>query len=258
MGNHMQTKLKDLTLDEFTTILYEESTVLNAAKRIGVDRNSIYQFLKRNGIKDTKDYLKNIRFNTRFFKDIDTEEKAYWLGFLYADGCVFSSKNRISLGIHIKDFDHLEKLKKSLMSNGNILIHENVCVLNHHSNEMVNDLKRHGCGDRKSLQLKFPTMKSLLIKHFIRGYVDGDGCITNNCNGKVRLNILGTEDLLNSIQHIFNEQLDIPMRKLQTPSNIHSLEYNGNIQATKILKWLYDDATLFLERKYEKYKSFII
>nr|DAG90196.1 MAG TPA: endonuclease [Crassvirales sp.] len=53
-------------------------------------------------------------FNRDFFSVIDTEEKAYWLGFLYADGFISASGNTVGLSISLKDIDHLKKYNNAL------------------------------------------------------------------------------------------------------------------------------------------------
>ena len=60
---------------------------------------------------------KNVLYN---FEKIDTEEKAYWLGFLYADGSVGSKDDRIELGLAEKDFHHIEKFRDFIGINNKI------------------------------------------------------------------------------------------------------------------------------------------
>lgn len=58
----------------------------------------------------------------RFFKTIDTEEKAYWLGFLYADGSVSKDLKAVTLELNIKDIDHIRKFKRAINSTHKITI----------------------------------------------------------------------------------------------------------------------------------------
>ena len=110
------------------------------------------------------------------------------MGFLYADGNISSTGNRLEIHLAIKDLGHLEKFRKFLKleteirsgidSKGYEFCH--LSIRNKHLWETLNDL---GCVPNKSLILKFPRFSIFkgnvqeLILHFIRGYVDGDGCL---------------------------------------------------------------------------------
>ena len=113
------------------------------------------------------------------FETIDTEEKAYWLGFLYADGYI-SKYNQIEVSLSPEDKEHLIKLKLFVNTNTNIIEDEHRCRLLFCSKEMVADLAKLGCVNNKSLILTFPTEEQVpntFLRHFLRGYVDGDGCL---------------------------------------------------------------------------------
>ena len=118
------------------------------------------------------------------FEKIDSEEKAYWLGFLYADGYISFSENKIELSLAEKDVHHIEKFRDFLGINNRICYRPSVKAyrLSFRSDKCKQDLINQGCTPRKSLTLKFPTSKQVpyeLIRHFIRGYFDGDGWFSN-------------------------------------------------------------------------------
>lgn len=94
-----------------------------------------------------------------------------------------------------------------------------------------------------------------LIPHFIRGYFDGDGCITSS-KSNIKWSILGTSNFLSSIQDIMVEKLQLNKTKIYKAKNIYSLEYKGRKQIKTIKEWLYNDATIFLERKYNKFLNY--
>lgn len=141
-----------------------------------------------------------LKFNEYIFDSIDTEEKAYWLGFIFADGCISSfdseGKNRHTVELSLKESDkeHLDKFNKFVehedinhvkinkakcTNNGVICNRCRWSVRNKHLWEILNS---YGCTPKKSLILKFPSLSIFkdysLIKHFIRGYWDGDGCLS--------------------------------------------------------------------------------
>ena len=138
---------------------------------------------------------KNVLTN---FEIIDTEEKAYWLGFLYADGSVGSKEDKIELGLAEKDLKHIEKFRDFMNITNKISYRESTRSyrISFRSSKCKQDLINKGCIPKKSLILEFPNEKQVpnnLIKHFIRGYFDGDGSIAKNKN-KVRATIISTED----------------------------------------------------------------
>lgn len=124
-----------------------------------------------------------------FFHHIDSEEKAYWLGFMYADGYVTGSVMGVKL--HIKDIDHLQKFREDIQSQHTIgtyvmksgFANANgtpYCSLTIKDKQLVQDLNDCGVTYNKSKTLVFPTedvVPSHLIHHFIRGYFDGDGSV---------------------------------------------------------------------------------
>jgi intein/homing endonuclease len=156
---------------------------------------TIYKILKRNG----REHLipnKKYQVNENYFEKIDNEEKAYWLGFLYADGNVRLINGRsgqLKLKLKQSDKKHIEKFNECLNSNypindGMEIVKSNdreykchFSVVNIYNTKLVKDLFNIGCMNNKTYKLKFPTfLDNTLIRHFIRGYFDGDGCIHKN------------------------------------------------------------------------------
>jgi intein/homing endonuclease len=125
------------------------------------------------------------------FDVIDTEEKAYWLGFIYADGYIETESNRFGIGISIKDYGHLVKFNSFMKYLGNNiktkiskqkykgeLKEKEICFWRVSDKHLKESLIKQGCFEKKSLILEFPKIPAKLVKHFIRGYFDGDGCVS--------------------------------------------------------------------------------
>lgn len=228
-----------------------------AARHLEISRDTIYDNLLSNHID-----LAHLRFNEDYFEIIDSEDKAYFLGYLFADGCVCVEKNRVDFAIHIKDSYILDIFKEKLSSVNNIRKYNeiNVAIINHTSKKLVHDLKFHGCTERKSLTLAFPTtINNNYLWDFIRGYFDGDGCVTGHLNKKkensnrIRLSFIGTEKFLTSLQTIFNTTY-----KLRLTGNnkvIYCLEITSKKNLDFIISNMYKNATIFLERKKNKCAS---
>ena len=125
--------------------------VTEIGKILNLDRAAVSRNLKKLGFDTSRNTLiKDI------FHIIDTEEKAYWLGFLYADGYV-SKYNQVEVSLALEDEDHLIKLKDFINTNTKIIKDDHRCRLLFCSKELVKDLANLGCINNKSLILTFPT-----------------------------------------------------------------------------------------------------
>lgn len=200
-------------------------------------------------------------FNSAVFDVIDSEEKAYWLGFIFADGYINNYASHpnhgygFELSLQLSDIKHLEKFNK-FISNKCCVKSDNfrcrVCLHSKHLWETLNNL---GCTPCKSLTLKFPTnIPQTLIKHFIRGYWDGDGCLTYKRANYPTISVLGTEQFLNSVQSFFNTSCNL-YNNSKTNNITKVLKYNGKL-AFDITHELYGNASVYLDRKYSKYLEY--
>lgn len=209
--------------------------------------------------------------NEKFFSEINTQEKAYILGFLYADGCNYSKRNRTLLTLQENDKEILNKIKECIEYTGDLIYvcknppHQNQWTLSLSSKEISEDLNKLGCVPRKSLILTFPTeeqVPSHLIHHFIRGYFDGDGCLSMNKNTQsYNLSFVGTFEFLSGVLNTLHQDIGISLKKIckinhKQDRNTYLLSISGRNQLKKVLNWLYKDSTIYLDRKYTKFKQF--
>ena len=96
--------------------LYLQGKTLNQIKyELQLDPGKLSKYLKSNGVKIERLPHKK-KINKNIFEVINTEEKAYWLGFLYADGYVGLTDNRVELTLQLSDVNHIEKFKTFLNS----------------------------------------------------------------------------------------------------------------------------------------------
>lgn len=216
---------------------------------------------------------KEYHFNERIFKNIDTPEKAYWLGFITGDGCIEDMKRirkdgleyhnyRLRFTLTAKDRQHLEKFK-SFIGDSTIPIRTKEVMLPDRETiyeqmqmkvccrQMCVDLMNNGIMPRKSMHERVPNIDNKLISHFIRGEFDADGCIS--CD--YRATIVGSYELMSWIQtvvscgKVYHNKRDHP--DLWTFS-IWNLKDNYNFY-----NWIYSDQTVCLERKYQRYLQFV-
>ncbi len=215
----------------------------------------------------------------QFFEKIDTEAKAYFLGLLYADGCVLDKRKHqkvVAISLQLRDCDILEEMRKHLKVENTLKLRipkikhrSHMKMLHFSSTKIANDLIKLGCHPRKCHTLKFPTSNQVpqhLIHHFIRGIFDGDGCIYSTAMSRktspiirqeYSFGIVGTEDICNGIMDFFSQEIGLNSRKLSKKSNSFMLPYCGNKQCRAIADYLYKDATIFLSRKREKFNDLI-
>ena len=191
------------------------------------------------------------------FEKIDTEDKAYWLGFLYADGSVGSKENKIELSLAEQDLHHIEKFRDFISINNKISYREKTKSYRYsfRSESCKQDLVNQGCVPKKSLILKYPTYDQVpkhLMKHFIRGYFDGDGWFTNT-ESCFQVGIIGTEDFIKGFLDNIDDIIFICRRELGAKRYV----FGAYQDVLNFLNWIYQGATVYLDRKYEYYLDFI-
>lgn len=212
------------------------------------------------------------------FDTVDTEEKAYWLGFLMADGYNHEDKSTICLRLQAEDLEILEKFKNFLKSNAPIYTITRITPVTHlkteHREVRVNSvylsrqLAKLGCMQGKTYKLCYPKDVPLeMTNHFIRGYFDGDGClsITNrndrkNVNSKkYQFTITGKHDVLIEMQNRIISSTGIKKTAIQVRKDSFAqvLRYGGFNNILKIMKYLYKNATIYLKRKHDKYLEMV-
>lgn len=239
---------------------YKKGKTLSALGReFGVSYSTIRNLLKRKGIK-TEGNKHNFPRDEFYFSNIDSKEKAYWLGFLYADGCVHSNSNEIS--ITLKDRDHLEKFRKAIKSNNKIgesidRRFSSLPKIYHFSikdKQLKSDLIKWGCVPNKSLSLtKIPNIPRDFVSHFIRGYFDGDGSLHwLNGTKNFRISFVGTAPFLKDIQKELGLSLSLGQ---QEGNQSKYFQVAGRKQVPMILDYIYKDSdeNIRLTRKYKNY-----
>jgi len=228
-------------------------------EKYNINDGLLYRLLEFHNIPLDETHKRFFNFDEDFFSVIDSEEKAYWLGFLYADGYVYSHIGyTVELTLKKEDEEHIRKFQNTVKHNGELddrhielnQKHFLATRLSLCSKKMVEDLIKLGCFQNKSLELKFPTEKQVpnkLVHHFMRGYFDGDGCITTSRQGKdLAFSLLGTYEFL----LIYEKTLNINIKEPKvTKSKAFIVQHHGNRQVKNIYEYLYKDATIYLERK---------
>jgi intein/homing endonuclease len=181
----------------------------------GVSNRVIRRVVKENNLIDKSS--KKYTISEKYFSEIDFEEKAYWLGFLYAE-------------------DNIKYT--SLCSTFSV-----------YNNKMINDLINKGCFNNKTFIIEFPKLNNELIRHFIRGYFDGDGTICIDTNNKNKFGFTsGSYVFLKRIQEILIS-IGLTELKISDYKTYYRISWTRLNDLNLIYNYLYKNSTIFLNRK---------
>ena len=200
--------------------------------------------------------------NKDIFNSIDTEEKAYWLGFLYADGSVSKSRYAIELTLQERDCGHIVKFKNFIGLDNKISYRGKQKAYRYcfADKTIHTDLISKGCVPTKSLIVKFPSEEQVpnnQIRHFIRGYFDGDGTLYKDKYERWGCGFIGTKSMIDGI---LDKVPEISGNKIHdNHGNVLCLRYffAGEYKMVSFLNYIYKGSTIYLDRKYNKYIEYI-
>lgn len=242
-------------------------------KIFNLTRVTLRKILHENGIKtDLYDRYRTYNVDQDYFATIDTNNKAYVLGMLYADGNVSKNKFNLQLSLRWDDKEILEKISQDMKSDKPLYFRnfeqyndkykikaQNQWCLTIHSKKIHQDLEQWGVVACKTHILTYPNfLTDEQHSHFLRGNIDGDGCIHSYNGHNASVDINGTYEFCFGAKEIIEHFVDvhcslIPVnfkdRKIPTYRTIIS----GRNQVIKFLNWLYKDANLYMQRKYNIY-----
>lgn len=249
--------LKDVAVNEYLN--NTNITLKELEKKYKCGKSTISRILKEEGIKIRNRYH-DIKLKYNFYK-IDSEESAYWLGFIYADGSITYSpddnKTRyiLEIGLAEKDKEHIEKFIFFIGSHCKITYREKTksyrVIIS--SKEMIINLHNLGIIKNKTyinnIEKLWSNIPKEFQKDFIRGYFDGDGHISNNF--RIALTSYNKE----GIEYILNNcSLSISKYKVyhKKDSNTADIKLNQK-ESVLLLHFMYHNCFIYLKRKYEKY-----
>lgn len=247
--------------------LYADGYSLNSLQKIlGVHRSTLSGYLKKNDVK-VKYHEKLETLNERYFQNIDDQEKAYFLGFIFADGSVNARGNNLTVDLSAKDIEILNRFSDLLYRKNYVISYNRYgreyCKLNVNSIPLCNDLLTHNVTSNKTFTIKYPIIDPGVENHFIRGLIDGDGCIclpTSNRNSP-SVSLICTRDIADYLQKKFSEDLKIKSyiykSKNYDPNTICNFVVKNYHQVKILLDWLYKDSNIYLQRKYNLYQEFL-
>lgn len=237
----------------------------------GVSKHVILDVLQRGGVQTRPSGARRWHTcNDEFFDEIDSEMKAYILGFYSADGSI-TRTNDVTITLQRKDHAHLEALRSALEASNPVREYFSsngypISCLHITSSGLARGLETHGVTKRKTESLQWPRhIDHALMRHYLRGYYDGDGSLSISQSSRVKSDgtrwlaaiwsLAGNIGFCTSAQEFLMRELGLRRTKLKTfrsTSKMVSVEYGGPLQVARISRLLYDGATIYLPRKYDK------
>lgn len=245
--------------------------------------NAVHEILKNRELRSIQQRafklgIKYLQYDKEYFDKIDTIEKAYWLGFLYADGYV-TSDNRWGVELCYEDYNHLQKLLYAFNYNGDLKTRERndtkSCSFLINNKHMTGSLILNGVIPNKTYCLEFPNENIIpkkLYSHFIRGFFDGDGCVYITQNAKPRKDrgnkiytrickginfVCKSENFINDLLHILNDNGINFHSSINKRDNLYTITTSSLNEIEKFYNYIYKNSNpnIRLERKFNKFNE---
>ena len=230
------------------------------------NHKTIAKVLEKNSIDRIGVGLRKYKLNEHYFDYIDTPNKAYILGFFYADGSNNEDKQTISMSLQEEDKYILEVIRQEINSEKPLEFldysnkhdggynYKNQYRLLMFSKHMSQVLHDKGMPQNKSLILQWPMfLKDDLISHFLRGYIDGDGHLRKVGHF---ISLVSTEAFCNLAKEHIENRLEIKCKIVDAPCHngiTRQLIISKKENTKPFLDYIYQDAEIYLQRKYQIY-----
>lgn len=260
--------LSEIITEEFLIREHFENdkSIRQIARELNCGKTTVLSYMKKFDLTPQRQrynqYGRKYQYNDDFFENIDNEEKAYWLGFIMADGYTLHTKKqkRLRIALGLKDENHLNKFLFSIDSNIDIKYDGKNPYVDVNSTKMCDDLSKLGIVPNKSNNEIVPEISENLLSHFIRGLFDGDGSwiITKHSNCEtMSFDLLSSKECLYEIQSIMKKSgISFPQVSIFERKGIWCLRCHKREDVLKIIDFMYSEATIYLERKYQKAMDF--
>lgn len=268
----------DSQINKIINLYKDGSSCKQIGKIFKCSRQVINKTLRNNNIS-IRDYShsgQQYKINENIFETIDTKEKAYWLGMLTGDGCI-TNRNDLSLSLEQSDKYLIYEFRKFLSSNHPIRMINNrpkkdgspsiSCELKITNKKIVSDLRKYNFHSDKTHFMEFPKISEELLSNYMLGLVDSDGCFclkTHYKNKNIKslsFSFVGPTQFVEKFQYILINKCNVSKTKLNTYKNtnfIRMVNYGGYKHIFSIVKFLYSDTTICMNRKKKIAIKFLI
>lgn len=265
----MKKVLSDQDVETIFKMYKEGKKISDIAKSFGVSNSTIYTRLTRRFGPLGKERAVNKRkyfVDESFFEVIDTQEKAYVMGWFYSDGSNSLSPNIAKIDVAEDSVDILVKIKDVLGSNARIVAMKNSA--NSYAGENAQMLHRLGiynkrvskqiaalgiCGNMTYTRTWPEWLTEELEPHFIRGLIDGDGCISVSKKNGFAISYWGTEMMCDGLSRVLTK-IGVE-HSHRTDKNGHNyVRITKQTECVKFADYIYEESTIYLARKFDNYK----
>lgn len=273
MKTNKRSKFYDERFQDKAIHLFKEGkSSKEISKILNISKTTLIRNLDKLGYNfDRSVSMQKYTLNREYFRQINSLEKAYWLGLIYADGSNKVSKNVFVLGLKQEDSYILELFKNDIDSNIPIKIgkdkrgnRQEFYRLEIYNKQFCLNLLKQGVFESKTSILKPPTINEDLVYSFIRGYFDGDGSICtvvdeNKSNHfKDSITFTGTKEIVGYISKYLKETINVNCsiyeRHPERDNNNYTISISGRLQVIKLCEKMYENNNNhYLSRKYEKF-----
>ena len=246
-------------------IAYEENilTVLEIAELYGVSKSTMSRWVTRFNLTQ-RGPKRKYTLNERKFYTIETEEDAYWLGFITADGYVNEERGFLNVKLQLQDEEHLIKLKNFLESYDSPIKDDKggsgqlIKSITFNSKKLVENLVKLNIRQNKSgYEIPQYNLETKLYSAYLRGLIDGDGCLTYGENN-YQIDLVGSIELVKFVRDFINKNI-VPLNYDYIYQ--HGTIYRFTCRNQEIVKacyeFLYENANIYLDRKYRIAMSFL-
>lgn len=227
--------------------------------KYSLSKSTVLRVLQRNNITPVNHRLVNNNLIINYFEHIDCEEKAYLLGFIFADGCV--NNGQLWIDINNKDREILEKIRELFNSNCKIStrikgksIMSRITIKNV---SFVSYLEQYGIVKNKTKETKHLPIDKIPVvfqKDFLRGLIDGDGWITKDDKNKWHIGyvtqyVTTAEDFVTIINNFLTPQWHNKI--IRRNDKYAVVQIQSQIQVEQLAHALYADNNICLSRKFQ-------
>lgn len=198
----------------------------------------------------------NPDLNETYFENIDTPDKAYWLGWMITDGCI-SKGHTISMSLQMRDRYILEQLEKDLGIHNKIkLFNKEYYRFSFCCKKMTEDLFKYGIVRNKTFTVDIPYIDEKLLPHLLRGCFEGDGGISKSFRKKqnkyeYELSFYGNYKCVSTFNNMISKITELKPKNIVKSNSIYRVRWSSHNEIIKILEILYKDSDEHrLNRKY--------
>lgn len=274
---HLPVVVNEKQISEIKERYLNGQTIQTISKEMSIKEGTVNYWLRK--FKITRPNGKSSECNHDYFKNIDTPNKAYFLGLLFADGGIMSGKNQtkktLSLELKWEDKYILEEFRKQLQASSEVKetkkeqkweVNGKIYNITKHNayfritcKPLIDDLINWGCLLDKTISLKeIPNIPEEFKRFFLLGFYDGDGIVS--VGKSAYMGFCGTKSMMESISNFLSETLNF---KVKTPyynksNKIYYLQYGTQKEIDILFNYFYQNLEIpCLKRKLNKIKNYL-